>query len=210
MSPPSGATEIVVRAVTGETVEDVAALFATNRSTRNCHCMVFCLPYRQWALGWATGANRVRFENMARDAATPVGLLAYLDGEPVGWCAAGPRSRYPTATSSRSRIMRDRDPAEDDTVWLVPCFFVRVGHRNRGVTHALLARAVAVARDSGAVAIEGWPLAGSDRNKADGYLGRESLFLEAGFTEIARPSERRVVMRYDLAAGAARSARDTL
>ena len=71
----------------------------------------------------------------------------------------------------------------------------------QGVTHALLAHAVIVARDSGAVAIEGWPLAGSERNKADGYLGRESLFLDAGFSEIARPSERRVVMRYDLVTG---------
>ena len=38
-------------------------------------------------------------------------------------------------------------------VWLLPCLFVRVGHRARGITYALVQAAVDLARDQGASAI---------------------------------------------------------
>ena len=53
----------------------------------------------------------------------PVGLIAYDDGAPVGWCAVGPRARYERAVNTPT--LKGRDPAEDASVWLVPCFFVR-------------------------------------------------------------------------------------
>lgn len=77
----------------------------------------------------------------------------------MGWVAAGPRSRYATATAPRSTILKDRDPAEDEDVWLVPRIFVRVGARRSGLTRALLTAAVALARERGAKAVEGFPLA---------------------------------------------------
>ncbi len=81
-------------------------------------------------------------------------------------------------------------------MWLVQCFFVRVGSRRRGVTRELLDAAVALAQKHGAKAIEGWPL--SRKSSADGYLGREQVFAASGFAPVARPSPRRVVMRRNL------------
>jgi GNAT superfamily N-acetyltransferase len=112
--------------------------------------------------------------------------------------ACGPRSRYAAATNPRNKIMRNRVGAEDETVWLLPCLFVRVGRRGQGVTHALVRAAVELARREGASAIEGWPLAGSEGHSADAFLGREQVFEDLGFNCVERPSPERVIMRLEL------------
>jgi GNAT superfamily N-acetyltransferase len=94
--------------------------------------------------------------------------------------------------------MRNRAPREDETVWLLPCVFVRAGLRSQGITHALVRAAVELARREGAAAIEGWPLAGSERGSADAFLGREQLFEDLGFSCLERPSPERVIMRLEL------------
>lgn len=182
--------------VTLERLGDLAELFESNNTTKGCWCMAYILSRSEYYRG-RRGGNRERFEQMAATADPPMGLLAYRDGRPVGWCALGPRTRYPPAISARATILRDRDPEEDEDVWLVPCFFVRVGERRKGSTRELLAAAVELARERGAKAIEGWPLA-SDHRTADEYLGREHVFEACGFECIRRPSPRRAVMRLDL------------
>jgi GNAT superfamily N-acetyltransferase len=185
-----------IRPVGAERLEDVASLFGSNNTTRGCYCVWFLFAGGEVMDGWG-GVNRGKFERMVAAAGEPAGVLAYDDGgQPVGWCAAGPRSRY--AKALRSPILKGRDPAEDDAVWLVPCFFVRVGHRKAGLTHGLLSAVVEMAREHGAAAIEGFPLAGTGPHRDDRYLGTEPLFAACGFTAVARPSGRRVVMRLSL------------
>jgi GNAT superfamily N-acetyltransferase len=185
-----------IRAVTAGELGDVQVLFAGNATTRGCYCMWFLRTDKEVMAGWG-GGNREAFERMTTGAGEPVGVLAYDEGgQPVGWCATGPRSRY--ARALRSPILAGHDPAEDDHVWLVPCFFVRVGSRRAGLTEELLAAAVDLAAQHGAAAIEAFPLAGAGPHKNDRYLGTEPLFAACGFTEVARPSARRVVMRREL------------
>ncbi|HET6530667.1 MAG TPA: GNAT family N-acetyltransferase [Actinoplanes sp.] len=181
----------------GRRCDDLADLFAGNATTRGCFCMWFLSSGKDVSAGW-TGGNRDRFRELAAASRTPFGVLAYDDGTPVGWCAAGPRSRY--ARALRSPILKAaRDPGEDDSVWLVPCFFTRVGHRRQGTSGRLLDAAVEQARARGATAVEGFPLAGpGPYERTHLYLGTEPLFAARGFRVIARPSPRRVVMRLDL------------
>jgi GNAT superfamily N-acetyltransferase len=177
---------------------DVDDLFASNGTTRGCFCMWFLSTGSEMDAGWR-GGNRDRFLERVAASPTPFGVLAYDGGTPVGWCAAGPRSRY--ARALRSPVLKPvRDPAEDDSVWLVPCFFTRVGHRRHGVSGQLLAAAIEMARAHGATAVEGFPLAGDGPyDRTDLYLGTEPLFAAHGFRVVARPSPRRAVMRRDLA-----------
>jgi len=196
-----------IRPVTADGLADLGRLFATNGVCSGCWCTFFLLSGREFSAGWGT-VNRNRFAEFAAGAGGPVGVLAYRDGEPVGWCAAGPRSRYPRIL--RSPLMKARDRAEDATVWLVPCFFVRRDARRSGVTRALLAAAVDLAAASGAPAVEGLPLAGSGRHPAaEAYVGIEEVFAACGFEVTARPSPRRLVMRRALPAEPALSRRRT-
>lgn len=192
-------TAIVETRPVGEAeLPDLARLFGSQRSTRNCWCMSFCTSRRQFALGWMTGGNRERFGSMAAGGPTPMGVLATALGAPVGWCACGPRARYAAALDTRSTLMPDRVRAEDEHVWLLPCLFVAAGHRGRGITGTLVRAAVNLARSRGATALESWPLARAADRPGEAFLGREELFEDLGFRATNRPTASRVIMRLNL------------
>ncbi|MBX6749737.1 MAG: GNAT family N-acetyltransferase [Micromonosporaceae bacterium] len=196
MAKPTAPAAVTIAPLTADRLPDLAALFGTSSTTRGCYCMWFLRPGKEVEAGWG-GANQQAFEACARTEAQPMGLIAYVDGEPVGWCATGPRARYTRA--QRSPVLRQRDPAEDDSVWLVPCFFVRRDFRRQGIMRELLRQAVDLAAAHGASAIEGFPLAGdARRGSGEAYLGVEPLFAASGFTVVDRPTPHRVVMRLDL------------
>jgi len=183
-----------IHPLTAERMPDLADLFDSNGTTRGCWCMWFVLPRKEFGAGWS-GGNRERFAEFA-GSGPPAGVVAYDAGTPIGWCAIRPRSAYPRAIGPRS-IMRERDRSEDDAVWLVSCFFVRVGFRRAGLTGDLLAAAVDLAAEHGAHAVEGFPQVTPSR---DGFVGYEKVFAAHGFRVVARPSPKRVIMRRALVA----------
>lgn len=188
---------IVVRPAT--VFEDVATLLGPRKPTST---VCFCLSYRLGskennALRGPERAARVR-ELCAADP--PPGVLAYLDGEPVGWAAVHPR----TGTSfARSRLI----PHVDDLdVWSLWCIRVRPGHRKQGIAHALIDGAVRHARESAAPAIEGYPVDNGDErvDLTMAYVGTRGLFEQAGFVKAADTGSvldgfPRILMRLPLA-----------
>ena len=136
-----------------------------------------------------------------RQSSTTSGLVAYLDGEPVGWCAVEPRTAYPRLLL-KTRVAwegRAEDKA-DASVWAVTCFVTRAGFRRRGVSRALARAAVELARDRGARALEGYPMItqpGQEVTWGELHVGSRSVFAAAGFDEVSHPTRRRVVMRID-------------
>ena len=63
------------------------------------------------------------------------------------------------------------------------------------MTHVLVRAAVELACREDAAAIEGWPLAASERRSDDAFVGREQVFEDLGFNCVDRPSPERVIMR---------------
>jgi len=175
--------------------------FSVQRSTRHCWCTAFCSTGRQFAAGWYGGGNRRRFEALAGTERDPMGLLALRGGEPVGWCACGPRSRYLAAIAGRSGLLAARPREEDQHVWLVACIVVRPDHRGSDVVGTLVRAAVSQARESGASAIEAWPLAVGVRRPGELHVGREGVFARSGFRCAQRPNAERAIMRFDLSGG---------
>ena len=131
---------------------------------------------------------------------TTSGLVAYLDGEPVGWCAVEPRTVYPRLPRQRLAWKERGEDLADDSVWAVSCFVTRAGFRRRGVTYALARAAVDFARQRGARALEGYPMItepGKEITWDELHVGSRNVFAAAGFDEVAHPTLRRVVMRID-------------
>jgi GNAT superfamily N-acetyltransferase len=157
--------------------------------------MSYCTSRAEFALGWFGGGNRRHFEAMV-EGDSPMGVLARLGATSVGWAACGPRSRYLGDDPSHHPLLAERPRTEDETVWLLPCLFVRVGHRGSGVSHALVDAVISLARRHGATALEAWP-SSPDSSNTDAFLGREGLFAELGFQCVARPTPNRALMRLD-------------
>lgn len=73
-----------------------------------------------------------------RRAKTTTGLVAYLDREPVGWCAVEPRANYEGLLRVYRVPWLERDEDKTDaSIWAVTCVFTRAGYRRRGVSYAL-------------------------------------------------------------------------
>jgi GNAT superfamily N-acetyltransferase len=126
----------------------------------------------------------------------PPGILGYLDGEPVGWCAVAPREAYPAL--ARSRILQ---PLDDTPVWSVSCLFVRKDRRRKGLSVQLLRAAVEHVKAQGGTVVEGYPVEPKQANMpaAFAWTGLAAAFLAAGFREVARRSDTRPIMRYEIA-----------
>ena len=77
------------------------------------------------------------------------------------------------------------------------CLFTRAGFRKRGVSRALALAAVDFAREHGARAIEAYPITTTNVILEELHVGTDGVFADAGFTEVSRPTLRRVVMRVD-------------
>lgn len=127
------------------------------------------------------GANREALHDQIEAGAVAPGVLAYLDGEVVGWCGLGPRAAMPRLMSSRTI-----PHADDLPIWSIGCFVVRAGFRRRGVARALLDGAVAYAREMGAPAVEAYPIdpAGARVSTSLAFVGFTSSFEAAGFRRV--------------------------
>ena len=136
-----------------------------------------------------------------RSRTTTSGLVAYLDGEPVGWCAVEPRTAY-AGLLRNNRVPwegREEDKA-DDSVWAVTCVFARAGFRGRGVAYALARAAVDFARSRGARALEGYPIHAKPGQRISWdeiHVGSPGIFAAPGLEEVSHPTLRRIVMRID-------------
>jgi len=192
---------IEIRPVTLERWDDMVALFETSPVTSSCWCMsprVRASEFSRFGAA-ARQRNREMMHGLVAAGTTP-GLLAYIDGRPVGWISAGPREEF--ARLRRSR--KTGPPADDRPVWSIVCFYTERAYRRQGITRALIQAAVQHAADHGAGAVEAQPVArwGETMLSGHAYGGTASTFRELGFYEVGvsgrARGEARVVMRYNL------------
>lgn len=161
--------------------DDVATILGPrNPDSMVCWCLSYRLSYPETKDLTARG----RADAVRRLCTAPLapGVLAYLDGEVVGWAGVAPRADLHTFANSR------RIPHVDDLpVWTIWCLRVRGGYRRRGITRALIEGGVEYARANGAPAVEGYPVDNGDRriDQTSAYVGTRAMFEKAGFTKVA-------------------------
>jgi len=185
---------------TAERFEDVTSLLRPRREDAPaCWCLTYRLTSSENSA--LRGQDRpARLKQLcARDVAP--GLLAYLDGEPVGWCALGPRTEM-------GRLQRSRTipVVEELSVWSVVCFVVRAGFRRQGVARALLDGAVSYASECGRRSWRPTRSILTERGSAGPWpnVGTMSMFERANFRRVVQTSARsgglpRWLVRRDLA-----------
>jgi hypothetical protein len=186
------------------TWEDIDAVVGKARSwDALCYCQRFKLGVPGFRA--TTADERAEMLREQTDCGYPesdstTGLLAYVDGEPAGWCCVEPRPTFPFIPEQRTWCKRrGQDPA-DDRVWVVACFVTRTPFRYRGVSRALAKAAVEFAGVRGAGAVEGYAMVtqpGVEITWGELHVGSRSIFADAGMRQVAAPTKRRVVMHID-------------
>lgn len=183
--------------------EDLQAIFGMRGYTSTCQCQRFKIGPAGWTpVPVYERAFQLRMQtNCGNPAAgTTSGLVAYLGGEPVGWCAIEPRTAYARLPPARTALSARGEDKDDATVWAVTCFATRAGFRRRGISRALARATVEFARERGARALEAYPMItqpGEEITWGETHVGTRSIFADAGLTEVSHPTKRRLVMRID-------------
>ena len=182
---------LTVAPLTPELWPALEDLFGSAGASNGCWCMY-------WRIGTAY-RKRPREQNKAAlraltESDPPPGLLAFDGDVAVGWCQLTPRAALPWLESARFF-----ERVDDAPVWSLSCFYVRRGHRRRGVASALIAAALRAAKQAQAPALEAYPVdTAAPKSTSNLFTGTAATFRRAGFTTVARRSPARPIMRHDL------------
>ena len=116
--------------------EDLQAVFGRGAAAK-CQCQRIKLGDHDWyAMPVADRAHRLREEADCGhpDADRSSGMVAYLDGQPVGWVAVEPRASYRRLRGSSVPWSGRDEDRDDPEVWAIVCFAIRPGYRGQGLT----------------------------------------------------------------------------
>ena len=175
--------------VTRKLWDDLVLVMGDCSVARKCWCAYWYASNADYKAGWGDG-NRETLEGLVKAGREP-GLLAYVDGEPAAWVSVAPRVDF-------DRLNRSKNFAalEGADVWAVNCFVVAKDFRRQGLMVKLARAAADFAISEGADGAEAYPIVPGPKTTAgDLYLGTERAFVEAGYSEVARPLPRRPIMR---------------
>lgn len=192
--------KLTVHPLTKDRWHDLVELFSRPGGSivRGCWCMYYRKSGAS-ASGAVAQANKRALRALVNKDIAP-GLVAYRNERPIGWISLGPREDY--ARLRRSQVMK---PVDDKPVWSIVCFFIDPKERGKGVSNALLKRAIDYARSKGATLLESYPIDKKERSHPDFmWFGAKSMYDRAGFKEIARRKPTRPVMRRKVRARAQR------
>ena len=194
------ADELEIVPANAAACDDLQTVFGPRGMGRLCQCQRYKLASGESFRSFPLEERRRRLWDQTDcgnpQSGTTSGLLAYLESEPVGWCAVEPRPEYVGLVRAGRVPWDGRDEDRTDLgVWAVTCFFTRAGFRKRGIAGTLLTAAVDHARINGARALEGYPMTTTQAIAEELHVGTHSMFSKAGFVEVSRPTKRRAVMR---------------
>jgi GNAT superfamily N-acetyltransferase len=190
--------KVTVEPLTEARFEGLASLFMQGGDPKWCWCMYFRARGSSWGTSTAK-ENRENLHGLASRELAP-GLVAYQDGEAVGWVSLAPREDFDRLEASKVLARLDDKP-----VWSIVCFVVAKGRRGQGIAAALLAGAIEYARQHGASTLEAYPVS-DERGRipaSNAFHGVQSMYTRAGFTvaevrQWNKATPKRPIMRLEL------------
>jgi GNAT superfamily N-acetyltransferase len=173
--------------------KDIEKLFGERGACGGCWCMSWRLKSSEFEKNKGEG-NKKTLKKLVNKNEEP-GLIAYLNKEPVAWCAIAPREKY--LKLENSRVLKRID---DKPVWSITCIFVAKPYRKKGVSVAMLKAAIEFCKSKKVKIIEAYPVIPYNQKmpEAFAWTGIYSAYLKVGFKDMPRISPSRPIMRYYL------------
>jgi hypothetical protein len=173
-----------VKPVTKTNWNDFERLFKSKGAPHYCWCMAWRLSAEERKRD--NSASRKKYMKQRISTGTPVGLLGYIDDDPVAWCSIAPRDSY-------QRLGGDEDLEQ---VWSIVCFFIKKEFRDQGFIDLLIHQAKKFAKQNGGKYLEGYPV--DPKSPSYRFMGFVQTFKKAGFHFVKKAGTRRNVMIYKL------------
>lgn len=183
MSPSSPSAALEFHEVDEARWPDLVRLMEGTGGPKHCWCLLWREPQKTRSTMDLAARREAMHERVS--SGSPLGLLAYRDGEPVAWCSVAPRETY--------RGLGGPDYPESARVWSIVCFFLHRSLRGRHASAQVLQAAVDLAASHGADIVEAYPVdPGSPSYR---FMGFRPTFAAAGFQETGMVGTRRHAMR---------------
>lgn len=157
-------------------LKDLAALFSTSEECKECWCMNHrCAPT---TCPTGNEAAQQFSKKLGQDEIT--GLIAYLDGKPVGWCAVDK-----TSTQIGHDFVLENPEEVTENSWMIHCLYIHPEARGQGISKSLIKNAIDLARTNGATEVLAFPI--PEKNVSEfpkdlaEFSGRLSTYKSFGF-----------------------------
>ena len=175
----------------------IEQLFGKNGACGGCWCQWWRVK-RGGRLWEQTKGKRARMMmKKSVTSGTALGILAFDDKTPVGWCSYGPRKEFPRVETVKAYR---RDDVAD--VWCINCFYITRKYRGRGIARGLLGSALAAMKRQKVSLVEAYPVTESRDGKklaaAFSWTGPMNIFQEVGFREVQRLAQTKPLVRLNL------------
>jgi GNAT superfamily N-acetyltransferase len=174
----------------------VERLFGPNGACGGCWCMCWRMDsYKTWYENRGAPSKEA-FKKLVQSGKAH-GVLAFAQGQAVGWCSFGPRSDFPVLQQSKAY---KRDDIEN--VWSVTCFFIHRKWRGKGLSGMLLKEAIGIMKKRGVKVVEGYPVTttrdGRKLVASMAWKGPLKLFEKQGFSTVQVINPLRPLVRLGL------------
>ncbi len=185
---------LVVEALSVTNWSQFVTLFGNNGACGNCWCMYFRLNKADFLEGKTDNGNKDKMHTLVKNN-LPTGVLGFIDGIPIAWCALAPRTDF--LKLNKSRVHK---PIDTENVWAIPCFFIRKEYRRMGVSVALLKGIIEYAKENNIKILEAYPTIPTQDKLPDSFawIGLYKSFEHAGFKIVDTTSKNRPMVRYYL------------
>lgn len=165
-----------IEILTSKNLNDLEALFSTSEECKECWCM----NHRCTPAACPTGVDAASEFSKKLKLKEINGLIAYLDGKPVGWCAIDK-----TSTQIGHDFVLENPSEVSDQSWMIHCLYIHPDARGQGISKNLIKNAVEMARSNGATEVLAFPIPEKNtsnfpKNLAE-FSGRFSTYKSFGF-----------------------------
>lgn len=157
-------------------LKDLETLFSSSEECKECWCMNHrCVP-----TDCPTGSEAASQFSKKLNQKEINGLIAYIDGKPVGWCAIDR-----TSTQVGHDFVLENPDEVTENSWMIHCLYIHPEARGQGLSKKLIQNAIEMARSNGADEVLAFPIPEKNffkfpKDLAE-FSGRFSTFKSFGF-----------------------------
>ncbi|MBM4171550.1 MAG: GNAT family N-acetyltransferase [Ignavibacteria bacterium] len=183
--------KLKIRPLTLTRWNDFEKLFGKSGACGGCWCMWWRIKRSDYEKNKGAG-NKRKMKKLVGENSVP-GVLVYSCKDVIGWCSVAPREEFPVLNNSR--VLKKID---EEKVWSIVCFFIDKNFRGLGKSVDILKGVIDYVQKRNGKIIEGYPVEPKNKKMPAvfAWTGFASAFRKAGFTEAARRSDTRPIMRY--------------